>query len=570
MLKRKRQTATYVGFSTNMLYYGDNLDILKHHIPNESVDLIYLDPPFNSQADYNVLFKESTGEESKAQIQAFSDFWHWDVAAQDAYDYLVSNNVDNSVSTLAEAMTRLLGKNDMTAYLFMMATRLIELQRVLKSTGSLFLHCDPTASHYLKIILDGIFGPSNFRHEIIWKRTSAHSGEGKIRGLGAIHDTILFYSKSNNYKFKPQYTQYEKDYEDQFYRNIDKDGRRWMADNLTAAGIRHGESGKPWHGIDPARRNRHWVAKIVQLDKWEKEGKIYFPEKKDGMPRFKRYLDEVKGILLQDIWTDILPVQAHSKDRLGYPTQKPLELLERIINLTTEEGDRVLDPFCGCGTAVAAAEKLKRHWIGIDITWLAVNLMKSRIKEMFRDAKFEVEGEPKDLGAAKELAKNRYQFQWWALSLIGARPVGSTSANPREGKQGADEGVDGWLRFRDGSNGDVERIVVQVKSGHIGVNYIRELRDVVQRQGAAMGIFLTLEEPTSEMVKEVKVTDPYVMKTWQHKYPKIQILTIEQLLQGIKPDIPPTFSLFQQAQLSKRADKGTNYTLDQLSVQSDD
>lgn len=550
-------------FNINKLFYGDNLEILKYRIPENSIDLVYLDPPFNSKADYNILFKESTGEQSRAQIQAFSDFWHWDAAARETYDYLVSNEVDHRIATLAEAMIRLLGKNDMTAYLFMMTSRLIQLHRVLKPTGSLFLHCDPTASHYLKIILDCIFEPSNFRNEIIWKRTSAHSGEGIIRGIGAVHDVIFFYTKSNKYKFHAQYTEYNEEYLEKFYRHVDKDGRRYRLSDLTAPGIRYGESGKPWHGIDPSKTNRHWKMAVSKLDELEKQGRIYFPKKVGGVPAYKRYLDEMKGVLLQDVWTDIQPVQAHSKERLGYPTQKPLELLERIINLTTDEGDWVLDPFCGCGTAISAAEKLRRHWIGIDITWLAINLVKSRTKAMFLDTKFDVEGEPRDIGAAKELAKNRYQFQWWALSLIGARPMGAKSDNPREGKKGADEGVDGWLRFRDGTE-STESIVVQVKSGHVGVKDIRELRDVVSRQRAAMGIFITLEEPTSEMIKEVKATDPYVMKTWKEKYPRLQILTVEQLLRGIRPNMPPTANAFQQAMIATRVSNKTNYTLDDI------
>ncbi|MGB6463115.1 MAG: DNA methyltransferase, partial [Nitrosotalea sp.] len=521
LIHDKHQEYLKLDSNINKLFYGDNLEILRRYIPNESVDLIYLDPPFNSKADYNILFKESTGEKSAAQIQAFSDFWKWDTAASDAYEYLTGNDVDNKIANLAEALYKTLGKNDMSAYLFMIAIRLIEFHRILKPTGSIYLHCDATASHYLKLLLDGIFGVKNFRNEIIWKRTSAHSGD--VHRFGKVHDTILFYSKSDNYKFNPHYTPYEKDYIKQRYRYKDPDGRLWAPSDLMAAGIRHGETGKEWHGINPTTTGNHWKYTIKKLDEMEKQGKIYFTKKGTGKPTYKRYLNEMKGILLQDIWDDIYPVNPQAKERLGFQTQKPEALLERILKSSTNEGDWILDPFCGCGTATAAAETLGRHWIGIDITWLAINLVKSRMKHMFPYSNFEIEGEPKDIGAAEELAKNRYQFQWWALSLIGARPVGSKPSNPREGKKGADEGIDGWLRFRIGE--EIKSIIVQVKSGHVSVKDIRELRDVVSRQGAVMGIFITLENPTSEMIKEVKATDPYILKALQQKYPKIQILT---------------------------------------------
>lgn len=542
-----------MSFNVNKLFYGDNLEILRRHIPNESVDLIYLDPPFNSKADYNILFKEKSGEQSAAQIQAFSDFWHWDEASRLSYEYLTSNEVDHKVANLAEAMFRLLGKNDMTAYLFMMATRLIELQRVLKQTGTLFLHCDPTASHYLKLMLDGIFGPPNFRNEIIWRRS--HPKGLAFTRFASNHDTILVYAKNaKQVKSKMIYKEYDPEKVAKIYTHKDPDGRLYTLDNLLNPNFNRPNLTYEFKGI-----KRVWRWTKERMLEEDRKGRIVVPKGGEGVPRYKRYLDEQEGVPVDDIWDDIDYVKGN--ERLGYPTQKPLELLERVINAATDEGDWVLDPFCGCGTATSAAEKLKRHWIGIDVTWLAINLVKSRLKAQFPDSKFDLEGEPRDLGAAKELAKNRYQFQWWALSLIGARPVGSKSDNPREGKKGADEGIDGWLRFRDGTE-TIESIVVQVKSGHVSVKDIRELRDVVSRQGAAMGIFITLEEPTSEMIKEIKATDPYVMKTWREKYPKIQIVTIDQLLRGVRPNMPPTASAFQQALITTRVSNKSNYTLD--------
>jgi site-specific DNA-methyltransferase (adenine-specific) len=450
---------------------------------------------------------------------------------------LTSSEVSDKIADLAESLFKLLGKNDMSAYLFMMATRLIELQRVLKPTGSLFLHCDSNASHYLKLVLDAIFGPSQFRNEIIWKRITAHSDAERF---GRVADRLMFYSKTDDYKFHKQTAPRKKEYVESKFTHMDKDGRRFRLDNLNPPGGRgpiydfHGIK-RPW---------RFTKAKMLQL---EKKRLIYTLSR---IPQKIVYLDELEakgGAVVHEIWDDIAPINSMAEERLGFPTQKPIKLLERIIGSTCDKDDWVLDPFCGCGTAIVAAEKLGMHWIGIDITYLAINLVKGRLRSSFPHSQFVVEGEPRDLEGAIELSKDRYQFQWWALSLINARPVGSTPAKPQKGKKGPDEGVDGWLRFPDGPEGHFEKVVVQVKSGHVGVREIRELRDVVNRQKAAIGLFLTLEEPTSEMVKEVKATDPYVSLRWEREYPRIQILTIEQLLRGKRPDMPSTVSLFQEA-----------------------
>jgi len=573
-------------FGSNILYYGDNLEVLRKHFPDECVDLIYLDPPFNSQADYNILFKENTGEKSTAQIQAFSDFWHWDTEAKHAYDYLATQ-APSQVSDLVTSLHGFLGKNDLFAYLVMMGIRFLELHRVLKPTGSMFVHCDPTASHYLKILIDAVFSPLNFRNEIIWRRTGAH---GPRKSFGPIHDTILFYSKTNDYFFKVVRKPYMKGHVESRF-SVDASGKAKFTTGgniLTGAGATKGESGQVWRGFDPTPKNRHWAipqyltdqmppefAKLGVLEKLErlyKEGLIEI-KKGSAWPTPVRYLKPTDGQPLQDIWAaqpytqrtvygtndiidaDVAWFGTTDPERLGYQTQKPIGVLERIINSTCPNNGIVLDPFCGCGTTIVAAEKLHRRWIGIDITYLAINLIKNRLKDSFPEAKYNVEGEPRDLGAAKALAQNRYQFQWWALSLIDARPIGSTKAKPKEGKKGADEGVDGWLRFMDKSEGHFEKIVVQVKSGHVGVKDIRELRDVIERQKAAMGIFLTLEEPTSEMIKEVKATDPYISPLWKHEYPKIQILTIEQLLKGERPKTPTTISPFYDAQKINKSDQ---------------
>lgn len=270
----------------------------------------------------------------------------------------------------------------------------------------------------------------------------------------------------------------------------DKDGRKWASSDLRAPGIRHGESGKSWHGIDPAKKGMHWKYTVQKLDELEKAGRIYFTC--SGLPTYIRYLDEMKGYVVQDIWDDILHVNSVAKERLGFETQKPEALLERIINSCTDVGDLILDPFCGCGTAIAAAETLHRRWIGIDITFLAIDLVELRLKKSFRDIDFRLEGQPRDMGGAIALAqKSRYDFQNWALSLIDAAPEYPTPEDPKKSRRGRDAGVDGWLKFPSAIPGHAELIIVQVKSGKVGVDDIREFRDVMNSRSAVMGIFIT-------------------------------------------------------------------------------
>jgi DNA modification methylase len=524
-------------FPTNTLYYGDNLDVLRKYFPNECVDLIYLDPPFNSKADYNILFKEATGEESVAQIQAFSDFWHWDKNAEKTY---LEVQEDPNLTEMIQFLHAHLGRNDMLAYLVMMTIRLKELHRVLKPTGALYIHCDPTASHYLKIILDKIFAPFNFRNEIIWVRTTGHRDSHKYNQS---HDILLFYTKSNKFVWNPQYIPYDEEYVKKNFNHVEpKTGRRFMADNLLAAGIRHGESGKSWHGINPTKTGNHWQYTIQKLDELDRQGRIYYPEK-GKMPRLKRYLDELDGKPLTAEWVDIPSIGAHAKERLDYPTQKPLALLERIISSSSNKGDTVLDPFCGCGTTILAAQTLERRWVGIDITHLAISLIRSRLKEIHVSIgkDYTIIGEPADFASAEELAKtNPYQFQWWALSLIDARPTGQLSKE-EQGRKGADKGIDGWLTFRESDNLNLERIVVQVKGGaNISAQYVRDLIGTVDSTKSAMGILITLYEPTKPMKEAAMEAEYYESPTWGHKYPKIQTITIPELLSGKKPIIPHT------------------------------
>jgi DNA modification methylase len=533
------------------LYFGDNLYVLRDHknFPDECVDLVYLDPPFNSKRDYNVLFKTPKGQSSDAQITAFEDSWVWgDQTEREYTELLHQDNTD--VCEMVQHMRLFLKDTPIMAYLVFMSNRLLELRRVLKPTGSLYLHCDPTASHYLKIILDTVFGPTNFQNEIIWKRTSAHSSSNKY---GPVHDVLLFYSKSNKYVWNPVFTPHDPAYVEKFYRYTSPDGRRYMADNLTAAGIRHGSSGKPWHDIDISAKGNHWKFTVERLEELDKEGRIYWPKVDGGMPRYKRYLDEIPGVALQDIFADIPPIGAQAAERLGYPTQKPLVLLERIVQASSNPGDLVLDPFCGCGTAVHAAQNLGREWVGIDITHLAIGLIEKRMKDAFPGIKFEVHGTPKDLGGARDLAeRDKYQFQLWACALVGAQPY-------KGGKKGADTGIDGLIFFQDEAKGTAKKIIVSVKGGeNVGRTMLADLKNTVEREQAQMGLFVTLTPPTKPMEHEA-ISAGYYDSPHMGAYPKIQILTIEGLLSGTEgpryPDLTRGGLSFKKAKVEEKKGK---------------
>ncbi|MDX1991031.1 MAG: DNA methyltransferase [bacterium] len=803
---------------SNKLYYGDNLDILRKYIADASVDLIYLDPPFNSSRNYNVLFKDESGLDSDAQIKAFEDTWHWDRQAQTTYEGLITDAPDR-VATAIGALHTLIGTNQMMAYLVMMTARLVELHRVLKPTGSLYLHCDPTASHYLKMILDTIFGPNGFRNEIIWRRTRAHN-DAKITKYGSIHDVIFFYSKSDVWTWNKIYT--EKDETDPKTHDLYKhtDGKLYRKGDCTAPGGRGPRY--EWNG-----HIRNWRFTQEEAQRLEKEGLIVYS--KTGMPRVLRPVEITKGSQLQDIWTDIDSPNSGSSEILGYPTQKPVALLERIIQASSNPGDVVLDPFAGCGTTVSAAQKLGRRWIGIDITHLSIALLKFRLRDMFgivpagkggrphppapspkgegensrgaalnregensrgaalnregennrgaalnregensrgaalnregensrgaalsdsqsegensgsrnkagdgvtgresntslrpnnaglsplpegegsgvrakpevradaetfrewaskvmvtiardlrqretsaeetlwaalRDRRlgnlkfrrqhpvtnttyvvdffcyeaslvveldgpihqlqleqdrvrqseleqqgltvlrfkneqvqhhledvlvtilaeafprvqrsanvglsplpegeegrtsspgvraetYEVLGEPEDLAGARQLAQeDRYQFQWWALSLVEARPLGGDVGG--KGKKGSDKGIDGAINFME-AGGKAQRVLIQVKSGRVKSGDIRDLVGTVEREKAAMGVFITLEDPTRDMRTEAASAGTFRSKLWGD-FPRIQVVTIGELLAGSKINIPRQYGTFKQAERVK-------------------
>ncbi len=538
----------------NTLFYGDNLPILREYLPDESVDLIYLDPPFNSSRSYNVLFKDEGGQEAEAQITAFEDTWHWNDATERTYHEMIQNAPAN-VAQMIGALREFVGTNQMMAYLVMMAARLVELHRVLKPTGSLYLHCDPTASHYLKIILDTIFGTENFRNEIIWKRKAGRgeTNNAAIR-FGVSTDSILFYAKSKSTLFNRQYTESNPDYIETKFTHTDEKGRRYRLDNLTSPNYRPNLVYE-YKGYAPPAKG--WAVSLERMKQMDEEGRLHFPSEKSMRIQRKRYLDELEGETVDSLWDDIAPINSQAQERLGYPTQKPLALLERIIQASSNEGDVVLDPFCGCGTAVAAAQKLNRKWIGIDITHLSISLMKYRMKDMF-DLKekqdYQVIGEPEDIQSAKQLAKDdRYQFQWWALSLVQAKPLGGEG---REGKKGSDKGIDGVINFVNEKN-KTERVLIQVKSGHVKSGDVRDLRGVLDREEAAIGVFITLEEPSKDMATEAMSTGYYHSDLWQRDFSRIQILTIEDLLNGKGIDMPKSVpgQTFKQAERVKKKGK---------------
>jgi site-specific DNA-methyltransferase (adenine-specific) len=457
----------------NRLYYGDNLAVLRAQVADASVDLVYLDPPFNSNATYNILFRSPAGGGADAQIEAFEDSWHWNDAAEDAFDQ-VARSGNTKAFDLLNAMRAFLGENDMMAYLAMMAVRLLELHRVLKPTGSLYLHCDPTASHYLKLLLDGVFGKRNFRNEVIWCYRKWSVAQGQfVRN----HDVLLFFSR--------------------------EDGRHVFN---TLYGDPSPGTLKRWGG-----RRQHAVFE-------------------DGVRKATSTEDAAQTPLPD--WWDVSVLNPNAKERLGYPTQKPLALLERIIAASSNAGGVVLDPFCGCGTAVHAAQKLGRNWIGIDVTHLAISLIEKRLKDAFPGVAFTVEGTPKDLASAQDLAaRDKYQFQWWAVSMVDAMPFGGK-------KKGADGGIDGLIYFKpDGRR--TEKAIVSVKGGgHVGVQMIRDLHSAMEREKAPIGVFITAAMPTSVMEREAAAVGRFTAEVNGRSYARLQIITLAELFAGKRPDIP--------------------------------
>lgn len=526
----------------NQLFFGDNLDWLRNKgfFPDASVDLIYLDPPFNSKRDYNLLFKSPKGKQSEAQIEAFKDSWSWgDQAEKELDDLLDHKNTD--VAQMINALVAFLGRNDMTAYLVMMSTRLLEMHRVLKPTGSLYLHCDPTASHYLKVVLDAVFGFENYRNEIIWKRSNPKS-HGSIN-FPTCSDTIFRYTKSSAFTFHQPYETHDPEYVESAYRYSDEKGQYRLLPLLNP------NDNRPNLTYEFMGVTRVWRWTHERMQQAQADGLIV-QTKPGAVPQYKKYLEDSKGRTVTNVWTDIQ--QAAGNESLGYPTQKPLALLERIIEASSNKGDVVLDPFCGCGTAVHAAQKLKRKWIGVDITHLAISLIEKRLKDAFKSrCEFEVHGTPKDLEAARNLAiRDKYQFQYWAVSLVKAQPFQSK-------KKGADGGVDGLKFFHDVDKAGARKIVVSVKGGGLKADDVRALNHVREREAAEIALFLSLETPTKGMIADAASAGFYESATGK-KYPRVQLLTIEGLLSGKQgaehPDQQPDLN-FKKAKAETDADQ---------------
>lgn len=520
----------------NRLIFGDNLDVLKGRVKDESVDLIYLDPPFNSNATYNLINKTPVGDPSDSQRRAFKDTWRWEEdAAPAAMEEIRQADLD--LFRILQALQTSLGTSDMMAYLVMMSVRLLQMRRVLKPAGSLYLHCDPTASHYLKVILDAVFGAGAFRSELVWKRTSAHSS---ARRWGPVHDIILFYAPSPKFTWNKVFQAYDQHYLDEFYTHEDPGGARWRRSDLTGAGTRKGETGKPWRGIDVTAKGRHWFVPPAELDKLDEAGKIHWPAKVGGMPMLKRYLDDQRGVPAQDLILDIAPLHNLTRERLGYPTQKPVALLERILRASSNPGDVVLDPFCGCGTTIHAAEILGRQWIGIDVAYDAILVIEDRLKTWLPAAKYQLDGIPTSERDARALAELKpFIFQQWAVGRLGGRSSG----------KGADRGIDGEIAFLKGHQ-NYGRAIVSVKAGrNVAPAMMRELGGTVQREGADLGIFVCVDEPTREMRLE-QARSELIGLPWGTRH-KLQIVTVEDLIRGPDIGIPTALNTIAAAEHAK-------------------
>jgi DNA modification methylase len=548
----------------NKLYYGDNLEVLRKYIKDESIDLCYIDPPFNSKRNYNQIYN-NLGKEDQAQAQAFVDTWTWDNHANEALEEIQSNYQGKFTSQtidLIDGLTKVLGKGSLLAYLVSMTLRIVEIHRVLKSTGSFYLHCDPTASHYLKIVLDTVFCSQggDFKNEIAWKRSSAHNDtkQGNVVHLGRIHDVILFYTKSMNTLRNELYESHSQEYIEKFYKYRDPNGRLYTLDNITGPG--GASKGNPQYeflGI-----TRYWRYSKNRMEELYQQGRI-IQTKPGTVPRYKRYLDEMQGIPLQDLWNDISPISSQARERLGYPTQKPEALLERIIKASSNKGDVILDAYCGCGTTIAVAERLERNWIGIDITYQSISLMLKRLEDSFGKNvldKIELNGIPKDLESAKALAtkpddRTRKEFEKWAVLTY------SNNRAVINDKKGADKGVDAIAYFQ-GDKDNREKIVFQVKSGNVKSGDIRDLQGTMTLQGAALGIFITLKPPSKDMVQTAKSAGIYRGRYMSQSVDKIEIVTVQEILEQKKRlDVILTFEVLKAAE-KQRETQGQQMSLD--------
>lgn len=536
----------------NQLFYGDNLEVLRRHIKDESVDLCYIDPPFNSKRNYNQIYN-NIGKEDQAQAQAFIDTWTWDDIANQGLAEIQENYLGHFTSQsidLISGLAKVLGKGSLLAYLVSMTLRIAEIYRVLKPTGSFYFHCDQTASHYLKLVLDTIFcaQSGDYKNEIIWKRTSAHN-DPKRYGINV--DIILFYTKGNQYLWNPQYKDHDDKYKQRF-RNQDNNGKLWTDDNLTAKGLSGGGYEYEYKGCKSL-----WRVPLESMEKLDIEGKLHFT--KNGGIRLKRYLDDIKGVALQCLWEDIPPINSQARERLGYPTQKPEALLERILKSSSNEGDVVLDAYCGCGTTVAVSQRLNRQWIGIDITYQSISLILKRLEDSFGKGVLDnitLNGIPKDMKSAEALAnksddRTRKEFEKWAVLTY------SNNRATINQKKGADKGIDGIAYFRSEKD-EPEKIILQVKSGKVKSGDIRDLQGTMTRESAVIGVFITLQKPTKDMIKEAKEAGIYKSQYMSAPVDKIRIVTVQEIIEDQKRlDILLALEVLKSAEKQMEVKQGT-------------
>ncbi len=552
----------------NQLFYGDNLEVLRKYIKDESVDLCYIDPPFNSKRNYNQIYN-NLGKEDRAQAQAFIDTWTWDDHANQGLDEIFSNyqgHFTQQSIDLIGGLTKVLGKGSLLAYLVSMTLRIAEIYRVLKPTGSFYLHCDQTASHYLKLLIDSIFCSQggDFKNEIIWKRkTGRGETNHKSSRFGVSIDTILFYTKSNQSCFNSQFSfdvEGYSNYVDKSFKYVDENGRRYQADNLASPSPRPNLMYE-YKGYKPPATG--WAISKEKMEQWDQEGRLHFPKDTTGRIRRKRFLDELQGKPIQNLWDDIQPISSQDKERLGYPTQKPEALLERIIQASSHEGDVILDAYCGCGTTVAVSQRLDRQWIGIDITYQSISLILKRLEDAFGQGVLEqiqLNGIPKDMKSAEALAlkkddRTRKEFEKWAvLTYTNNRAI----INP---KKGSDKGIDGIAYFR-GEQDEPEKIILQVKSGNIKSGDLRDLQGTLTLEKAAMGILITLKPPTKEMIKTAKSAGIYQNKYMSQSYDMISIVTIQEIIEEKKRlSIPLGYEVLKSAEKQKEV-KATQLSLE--------
>jgi len=530
----------------NHLYYGDNLTRMQQ-MGKHSVDLIYLDPPFNSKQNYNLIYKNMTGKPVSDQADAFCDTWEMDAQKEEIAKTMPILMREHGVEDYYVEFWRLWisalrhTQPHLLAYLIYMVQRLLHMKSLLRPTGSIYLHCDPTASHYIKVMMDGIFGHANFQNEVIWKRTSAHNS---AKRWGPVHDVILFYTASDKYVWNKVYQAYDESYTDNFYRHKGDDGRLFRIGDLTGAGTRHGESGMSWRDVRPTDKGRHWApprkfpggehvpkTTLAALDYLNKIGRIHWPAR-GGVPGFRRYLEDMEGVQIQDVIEDITPISAHGKERLGYPTQKPVALLDRIIQASSKKGDVVFDPFCGCGTTIYSAEKNERRWIGCDVAILSIKLVREILTgEQYRLVEgkhFDVDGIPVSVEQAEELFKrDPFQFEHWIVERVGGFPT----------KKTGDKGIDGRMYFE--TKEGLKCMVLSVKGGGIRPTDLRDLRGVLERDhDMTMAGFLSLKPPSKAMWEEAATAGQF--EYGGIKYDRMQLLTVSDILEGKREFHTPT------------------------------